>query len=30
MTDSKVIGGMKIYFYNLILEDEIYKDGMKN
>ncbi len=29
MASSEIIDGMKIYFYNLILDDEIYKDGQE-
>lgn len=29
MTDSEVIDGMNIYFYNLILDYEIFRDGQE-
>lgn len=29
MTDSEVIDGMKIYFYKLILDNEIFRNGQE-
>lgn len=29
MTNSEILDGMKIYFYSLILDNEIFEDGQK-